>query len=113
MIEFFKKSIILFIDHESVLEIIKQTFLLTTSIDKLNFRLIRVFEYIQRFNVLIKHKSEKLHVVSDVLSRLPSENDDANTSDSKKLDAFFINTLMKMKSSFKTKIIDKYFTDSK
>jgi hypothetical protein len=113
MIESFKKSIILFIDHESVLDIVKQIDLVITFTDKLNLRLIRAFEYIQRFNLIIKHKSEKQHIVFDALSRLISKNDDINISDSKELDALFIITLIEMKFTFKAKIIDEYFTDSK
>jgi hypothetical protein len=56
MIKFFKKSIILFIDHESILSIVKQTSLNISFTDRLNLRLIRAFEYIQRFNIIIKHK---------------------------------------------------------
>jgi hypothetical protein len=113
MIEFFKKSTILFTDHESVLKIVKQTSLFTFFIDRLNLRLIRAFEYIQRFNVIIKHKSDKQHIVSNALFRLVNDNDESNIFESKKLDALFIIALIKMKSKFKAKIIDEYFTDSK
>jgi hypothetical protein len=113
MIKFFKKSTILFTDHESVLRIVKQTSLFTFFIDRLNLRLIRVFEYIQQFNVIIKHKSDKQHIVSDALSRLVSDNDESNTLESEELDVLFIIALIKMKFKFKAKIIDEYFTDSK
>jgi hypothetical protein len=127
MIEFFRKSIILFTDHESALDIIKQTSLLTTFTDRLNLRLIRAFEYIQRFNVILKHKPEKQHIVSNALSRLKSENDE-NAFDSRELNALivtqsslniielnalFIIILMKMNSDFRIKIIHEYFTNSR
>jgi hypothetical protein len=112
MIESFKKFTILFTDHESVLRIAKQTFLITSFIDRLNLRLIRVFEYIQRFNVIIRHKSNKQHIVLDVLSRFVSDNDEF-VSNSEKLDALFIIILIEMNSSFKIKFIHEYFTDLK
>ncbi len=61
MIKSFKKSIILFTNHELALEIIKRISLTIISTNELNFRLLEIFEYIQRFNVIIKHKSEKQH----------------------------------------------------
>jgi hypothetical protein len=113
MIESFKYSTILFTDHEFALRIVKQTNLLISSIDRLNLRLIRAFEYIQRFNLIIKHKSDKQHIVSDVLFRLVSENDDINISESEELNALFTTILIEMNSNFKFKIIFEYFTDSK
>jgi hypothetical protein len=113
MIESSKKLTILFTDHEFALNIVKQTSLIITSIDRLNLRLIRAFEYIQRFNLIIKHKSNKQHIVSDALSRLVSENDDSNTLESKELNALFIITLVEMSSEFKFKIIFEYFSDSR
>jgi hypothetical protein len=59
MIEFFTKFIILFTDYKFALNIIKQIILIIIFIDRLNLRLNRDFEYIQRFNVIIKHKSNK------------------------------------------------------
>ncbi len=108
MIESFKKSTILFIDHDSVLSIVKQTSLVISFIDKLNLRLIRASKYIQRFNIIIKHKSEKQHIVSDALFRLASENDE-NALDFEELDALFITTLIEMNLTFRKKIIDEYF----
>ncbi len=93
----------------------------------MNLRLVRASEYIQRFNVIIKHKSDRQHIVFDALSRLISENDDLNTSnaeeldalhefikkDSKKHDVLYITTLVEMNFTFKKKIITEYFTNSK
>jgi hypothetical protein len=74
--------------------------------------LIRVFEYIQRFNVIIKHKSDKQHIVSNALSRLDSKNNEL-AFNSEELNTLFIITLIEMNLVFKTKILDEYFTDSK
>jgi hypothetical protein len=113
MIESSKKFIILFTDHEFALSIVKQTSLVITFIDKLNLRLIRAFEYIQRFNVIIKHKSDKQHIVSDALFRLVSGNDEFNIFESEELDALFIIILIEMNSTFRKKIIAEYFKNKK
>ncbi len=134
MIESSKKPTILFTDHGSALGIAKQTSLTTSSTDRLNLRLIRASEYIQRFNIIIKHKPGKQHIVPDALSRLDSENDDANTPDSgeldallgcamenrnrypsksEELDALFTTTLVEMDPDFKSKIISGYSLDLK
>jgi hypothetical protein len=113
MIEFFKKSTIFFTNHEAILSIVKQTFLIIIFIDRLNLRLVRVFEYIQRFNLIIKHKSDKQHIVSDALFRLVNENDEYNIFESKELDALFIIVLIEMNSAFKKKIIVEYFKNKR
>ncbi len=113
MIEFFKKSIIIFTNHDFALSIAKQTSLIISSIDRLNLRLIRASKYIQRFNVIIKHKSDKQHVISNALSRLASENDDSNTSETEELDALFTTTLIEINLAFKNRIIQEYFDDKK
>lgn len=68
LIKFFNKLTIVYIDHEAALDIVKQTSLTTLSTDKLNLRLMRTLNYIQRFDFDIHCKSKKLHVIPDVLS---------------------------------------------
>ena len=109
-IEFIELSIIVFIDHDAALEIIKQTFLSISSTDKLNLRLIRVFDYIQRFNLLIKHKPEKLRLISDALFRLPSNN--ASNSDHDELNVLFIAILIEMTFEFRNRILNEYIENS-
>ena len=70
LIEFSKQFTIIYTNHETALNIVKQISLTTFSTDKFNFRLIRTFDYVQRFNCVIRHTSEKLHIVLDALSRL-------------------------------------------
>jgi hypothetical protein len=53
--------------------ITKQTSLMkTTNINKLNLRLVRASQYIQLFNIEIRHKPGRTYLVLDALSRLPS-----------------------------------------
>lgn len=65
-----KSQIIVFIDYSTTIAIIKQTKLSFNSINKLNLRLMRAFIYLSQFDINVRHKSEKLHVVLDALLRL-------------------------------------------
>ena len=110
----FSNTIIIYTDHDVVLKIASQTTLFTTFINKLNFRLIRASNYIQRFNLDIRHKFDKQHVVSNVLFRLFSVN--VNTShekivDESELNALFIVFLVKMNQKFKNRILIDYKID--
>lgn len=67
-----KFSSIIYTDHDTSLKIIKQINLIISSPDKLNFRLMRTSDYIQRFSFHICHKSDKFHTISDALFRLLS-----------------------------------------
>ena len=111
----FDLSTIVYIDHDAALNIAKQISLITFFIDKLNLRLMRVSNYIQRFNLNIRHKFEKQHIVFDALSRLVTDN--ALESILRKsfaeeeLDALFIMSLIKMNADFKQRILNDYKTD--
>ena len=62
---------VVYTDHGAALGIAKQTTMTTSSTAKLNLRLIRASEYIQRFRSLeFRHKPGKQHIVPDALSRL-------------------------------------------
>ena len=60
-------QMVIYIDHSVTIFIIKQIKLTTNNTDKFNFRLIRVFIYFSQFELYIKHKPGKLHVILDVL----------------------------------------------
>ena len=77
MVESAPKTVI-YTDHGAALGIAKQTSLTTSSTDKLNLRLVRASDYIQRFrNIEFRHKPGKQHVVPDALSRLDAAMGDA------------------------------------
>lgn len=70
MVESVSKTV-LYTDHGSALDIAKQISLSTSSTAKLNLRLIRASEFIQRFrNLEFRHKPGREYIVSDALSRL-------------------------------------------
>ena len=78
MINSVQQFFIIYTDHETAIEISRQKTLFTFSTDKLNFRLIKVSEYIQRFNLIIRHKSEKKHIISNVFFRFETERSNSN-----------------------------------
>lgn len=77
---------IIYTDHGAAVDINKQESLSTSFTNKLNLRLIRASEYIQRFNIIIRHKSGKKHVVSNALFRF-KKNESNSVFFEKKLDA--------------------------
>ena len=104
------KSII-YIDHDATLEIANQTIFTISSTDKLNFRLVRAFDYIQRFNLKIRHKLDKQHIVSDALFRLISVNINSSRHEKDELDALFTVSLVEMNFVFKQRILNDYKTN--
>ena len=71
LVEASKLPVIVYTDHSSTVNIAKQSSLNTTSIEKLNLRLVRSSEYLQRFRLDIRHRPGKTNVIPDALSRLP------------------------------------------
>ena len=67
-------SIVIYIDHELTLNIVKQITLIINFIDKLNFRFVKISNYLQKFNLNIKHKFDKQHIVSNAFFRLANAN---------------------------------------
>ncbi len=120
LIQSFEKSVIIQIDHAAILNICKQTFIISTnSTMRMNLRLMRAFQFLSQFsNLEIRHKSKKYHLISDALFRLQSLNKKNLSDDHAKLDKLFVdhnviyayNTiLMKLSSEFRKKIIESYF----
>ena len=56
LIEFSKQNlVVIFIDYDVALNIIKQVNITIIFTNKLNFRLIKMFDYIQQFNVELRY----------------------------------------------------------
>ena len=71
MIDFIKQSfIIIYINYSTMMSIFKQTSLATFNMNKLNLRLIRVSQYLSNFNIVIRYKTNKINVISNVFFRL-------------------------------------------
>ena len=82
----------------------------TASTDKLNLRLIRASDYIQRFNVELRHKPGKQHIVPDALSRLASTNTESSPVEGK-LNALFTTALVEVEKDFRRKLVAGYTSD--
>lgn len=59
LIETSKNATIFYTNHEAALKIVRQTILFILSRYKLSLKLIKAFNYIQRFNIILKHKPKK------------------------------------------------------
>ena len=107
---FEQRSIVIFTNHDAILRLIKQTNLTIVFIDKFNLRLIKTFDYIQRFEIELRHKSNKQHIVYDALSRLININIDT-IFEKDELNVLFTTAFVKMKESFRQKLVADYNTD--
>lgn len=87
LIEASTSNTIIYTDHSAAIGLVRQTSLNTTSVEKLNLRLIRASEYLQRFRIELRHKPGKTNIVPDALSRLASRDYDTTGSDEAELDA--------------------------
>ena len=68
--EFIKKSsVVMYINYFVIVLISRQINLITSSINKLNLRLMRAFQYLLMFDLFVRHKINKANIVSDALSR--------------------------------------------
>ena len=72
MVESSEQPTRIYTDHAAMMGIIKQTSLNMVSKGKLNLRLVRASEYLQRFRLDVRYKPGQSHFLPDALSRLAS-----------------------------------------
>ena len=63
-------STIIYTNHFVVVSISRQIIFITFSSDKLNLRLVRASQYLFNFNLSVRHKIDKINVMSNVLFKL-------------------------------------------
>jgi len=82
LVESSKQRVTIFTDYSTTVAIIKQISLTTSSIDKLNTRLIRASQYISQYtNELdIRYKPRKVNLIPNALSRLLYNRNDSTIS---------------------------------
>ena len=102
LIKAFKWSTIVYIDHSATIDIVKHITLSSSTIDKLNLRLVRASQYLSQFSLNIRHRVNKLNIVFDALSRLAiivEQNDDFDEDTLDEIDAYVddSNTLIVIK----------------
>ena len=101
--------IVIYIDHDVALKIVKQITFIILLTNKLNLRLIKAFDYVQRFNLKIRHKFEIQHVIFDAFSRFASFNIETQLQNyENEFNVFFIVTLIEMNNDFRFRILKNY-----
>ena len=85
MIKALRTFTICFINYFVVTKISSQINLLFFAIDKLNFRLMRAFQYFSQFTLNIRHRLNKFNIVSNVLLKLTIDVKKNNEFDEKAL----------------------------
>lgn len=107
-----KPTTIIYTDHSAAVSIVRQTSLNTVSTEKLNLRLVRASEYLQRFRLDVRYKPGKANVVPDALSRLASRDCRPNQDSEGELDALAVKcfpvSLVEMSQSFRERLIAGY-----
>ena len=119
LVESSKRKIVVYTDHSATIDIVKQASLTTTSTLRLNLRLIRASQYLQQFDLEVRHKPGKRNVIPDALSRLASTNVSlSQRKDHAELDALHVTnayayttTLVEMSNDFKARIVKGYQED--
>jgi len=89
-------------------------------VEKLNLRLIRASEYLQRFRLDVRYKPGKTNIIPDALPRL-ARREYRNESDEAALDALhaagltptYANTLIELSPEFKQQVADGYTAEGK
>ena len=63
----YKKDVI-YIDYSIAISISRQINFIIFNINKFNLRFVKIFQYFSIFNLLIRYKTDKANVVSNILS---------------------------------------------
>lgn len=105
MIKSVKLFSIIYTNHNTLRKIVKSRLLKTLSIDKLNLRFVKVFKYVQRFNLIIRHKFDKFYTISNALSRLSNESISLNNNNiDDELDILFARSIIEINFDFKKRL---------
>ena len=101
--------IIIYIDHDVALKIVKKITFIILLTNKLNLRLIKAFDYVQRFNLKIRYEFEIQYVIFDAFSRFASFNIEIQLQNHKnKFNVFFIVILIEINNNFRFRILKNY-----
>ena len=112
IVESSKYPVIIQTDHSAILDIIRQSSITTTiSIMRMNVRLVRASQFLRQFQLDVRHKPGKEHIIPDVLSRLASTNSYNLASDHSELDCLFTASYVRMKEEFYDRILKGYDAD--
>ena len=87
LVELSKHKVVIQTDHSAILDIMKQTLLVTTSTVRANVRLIRASQFLRQFQLDVRYKPGKEHIIPDALLRLASTNTGSLDKEHGELDA--------------------------
>ena len=111
---------IIWTDHSAIPSIANQTKLSSSNVDKLNLQLIQASTYLSQFNIFIKHKAGREHIIPDALSRLPTgtKTDVQQTALTHKRQhsngrtetetQVYSGTIVELSSTFRAKLLEAY-----
>lgn len=115
LIEFSHAKVIIQTDHLAILDILQQSSITSTSsIIRLNLRLIRASQFLQQFKFDVRHKPGKEHIIPDALSWLASSNIGTAEPFYLELDALCLynTTLIEIHPTLVSRIIASYNVDA-
>lgn len=109
-IKFFKHFTIIYTNHETNVAIMNQIKFNIINIDKLNMKLIRIFIHFVQFKIKIKHKFEKINIISKALNKLFTKTTNFKTilNESKIAHHTKNEFLIQLNSKFKKNLIQNY-----
>lgn len=110
---FFQDKVFISTDHSTILNIMQQSSIIFTSLTmRMSVCLVRAFQFLRGFCLIVQHKSGKEYVVLDALNKLANANSNLPTLDPNynKLDMLFryFAILVKMKLVLLKKIVLGY-----
>ena len=114
LVESSRASVVIQTNHAAILDIMQQSSItLTSSTMKINVRLIRASQFLRQFHLIVRHKPEKEHIITDALSRLASANSSGHDAEYAEHDALFIyhTTLVWINPDLVKQILDGYTSD--
>lgn len=99
------------IEYVNIFDIIQQSSITSTSsIIRINIRLVRVSQFFRQFQLLVQYKPSKNHIIPDTLSRLASTNNISPDTKYFELNALFAyyTTLVEINLDLMKHILDGY-----
>ena len=114
MVESSRYKVIVQTNHSAILDIMRQSSITTTtSIMRMNVRLIRASQFLRQFPLDVRHKLGKEHIVPDALSRLASASTKASelTDNYSELDCLFNALYVRINDEFYDKVLKGYNED--
>lgn len=114
LVESSRASVIIQTDYAAILDIMQQSSITSTSsIMRMNVRLVKASQFLRQFHLIVRHKSGKEHIIPDALSRLASANSSGHNTEYAKLDALFVyhTTLVRINPDLVKQILDGYTSD--